>query len=130
MMNRLRSFMYGRYGTDQLSCALLVLYIALMLLSYIKPLGFMSVLAVAVALICAARILSRNIDARRRENRLFMEKWGPFQAKLSSLYSMAKDREHRYFTCSGCRNTLRVPRGKGKIEITCPRCGAKLVKKT
>ena len=30
---------------------------------------------------------------------------------------------YRVFGCPGCSQLLRVPKGNGRIEITCPRCG-------
>jgi hypothetical protein len=65
------------------------------------------------------RMLSRNTYKRYQENRKFLQ----FTGRM-------KDREHRYFDCPKCRQMVRVPRGKGKISITCPRCREKFVKKT
>ena len=49
---------------------------------------------------------------------------------LEKLFDRLKDRQHRYFDCPKCHQMVRVPRGKGKISITCPRCREKFVKKT
>ena len=65
------------------------------------------------------RSLSRNTYKRYQENRKFMQ-----------FFDRLKDRQHRYFDCPKCRQMGRVPRGKGKISITCPRCKEKFVKKT
>ena len=65
------------------------------------------------------RSLSRNTYKRYQENRKFMQ-----------IFDRMKDRQHRYFDCPKCRQMVRVPRGKGKISITCPRCREKFVKKT
>ena len=65
------------------------------------------------------RMYSRNIEARRREN-------AAFQRVLTQL----KDRDHRYYHCPKCRQTVRVPRGRGKINIRCPKCGEQFIKKT
>ncbi len=60
------------------------------------------------------RTLSRNTYKRYRENRWFLMQ-----------FTRLKDRTHRYFTCPKCRQSVRVPRGKGKIMITCPKCKEK-----
>lgn len=65
------------------------------------------------------RMFSRNIYRRQAEN----QKWLNFWARL-------KDRNHRYFCCPYCKQRVRVPRHKGKINIRCPRCGEKFIRKT
>ena len=65
------------------------------------------------------RMLSRNTYKRYQENRKYL-----------TLVERLKDREHRYFDCPRCRQPVRVPRGKGKIAITCPKCREKFIKKT
>jgi len=54
-----------------------------------------------------------------RENRRFL-----------MLLDRIRDRSHRYYSCPRCRQPVRVPRGKGKISITCPKCSEKFIKKT
>ena len=66
-----------------------------------------------------SRSLSRNTYRRYQENRRFLQ-----------AINRVKDRQNCYFDCPKCRQTVRVPRGKGKISITCPRCHEKFVKKT
>ena len=65
------------------------------------------------------RIYSRNIEARRRENAAFQR-----------FFTRLRDRQNRYFTCPRCRQVVRVPRGKGRINIRCPKCGEQFIKKT
>ena len=65
------------------------------------------------------RALSRNTYKRYQENRKFL-----------LIFDRLKDRNNRYFDCPKCRQTVRVPRGKGKISITCPRCKEKFIRKT
>ena len=120
----LRRFMYGRYGTDQLNKWLLIAAVVLILLGWIggKFVSWMSVfslLAYIPLVWSIIRMYSRNIEARRKENAAFL--W-----RLNQL----KDRNNRYFRCPRCRQTVRVPRGKGKINIRCPKCGEQFIKKT
>jgi ribosomal protein L37AE/L43A len=65
------------------------------------------------------RMMSRNVYKRYQENRKFLQ-----------FFDRIKDRQHRYYDCPKCRQTVRVPRGKGKISITCPKCREKFIKKT
>ena len=120
----IQRFMYGRYGTDKLNRWLLLGSLALILLGWLggKAAAWMSVFSLIayVPLVWSIiRAYSRNIEARRKEN-------AAFQRFLNQL----QDRNNRYFKCPRCRQTVRVPRGKGKINIRCPKCGEQFIKKT
>ena len=119
----LRNFMAGRYGTDRLNmvilCAGLVASLLSMILS-IAPLNLILwALSYGLMIWAIFRSLSRNTYKRYQENRKFLQ-----------FYDRLKDRNNRYFNCPKCRQTVRVPRGKGKISITCPRCREKFIKKS
>ena len=77
------------------------------------------------------RTMSRNIEARRQENRWFLGWFSPIVKWCSGRVKMLKQSgQYRFFRCKSCGQTLRVPKKRGKIQITCPKCGAKMVKKT
>ena len=118
-----RSFMSGRYGTDRLNMAILSVGLVASLLSMIfkfAPVNLaLFILSYGMMFWAIFRTLSRQTYKRYQENRKFLQ-----------LMGRMKDREHRYFDCPKCRQMVRVPRGKGKISITCPRCREKFVKKT
>ncbi len=117
----LRNFMAGRYGTDKLNMCLLWVAVALVVISIFLPVGklVLTFLCYGLMFIALFRTFSRNTYKRYQENRKFLQ-----------LVDRIKDRQHRYFTCPKCRQTVRVPRGKGKIAITCPKCRERFVKKT
>ena len=106
--NAIQRFMYGRYGNDQLNMALLVLYLALYLVYFLT--GFDP--------------LSRNPARRRAENAKFLKVAGPAIQWFRLRRTIHRDKEHCYFKCPNCGQQLRVPRGKGKITVTCRSCGA------
>ena len=115
-------FMMGRYGTDKLDSLLLWIAVALTLLSIFLPTGWHLIsvsLSYALMGIVIFRCLSRNTYKRHRENRRYL-----------NLLERLKDREHKYFTCPRCKQSVRVPKGKGKIAITCPKCREKFIQKT
>ena len=116
-------FMMGRYGSDKLNMWILGTGVILSLISIFIPILVVNlVLSVAshILLIWAIfRMFSRNTYKRYQENRKFLQ-----------VFGRLKDRQHRYFDCPKCHQMVRVPRGKGKIAITCPRCAEKFVKKT
>lgn len=148
-MNWLMRFSYwvnrmmaGRYGSDQLSLALMVAYFLLILLANLTRLPLLSYLALGLLVWAFYRIFSRNISRRYRENAWFLARWrrvsGWFRQSSSrfeswrskTLYRMNDKKTHRYYRCPNCKNTLRVPKGKGKIMITCPVCRTEFIKKT
>ena len=123
MFHRLKDgfarFMYGRYGTDKLNMALLILGVVLTLLGSITNLYALGVLAYLPLIAVLYRMFSRNITRRQRENQRF-----------NQFFIRIKDRNSRYFSCPRCHQTVRVPRGRGKINIHCPKCGNYFVKKS
>ena len=123
--------MYGRYGTDTLNNTMLVLCIVLMILSRLFRQGWLNILSIAVLVICYLRLFSRNINARYQENQKFLTAVQPVRKWFGGVKQRFRDRKtHRYYVCPNCGMTLRVPRGKGKINITCPKCRAQFIKKT
>lgn len=128
LRNSFSRFMYGRNGADQLGLALIwaaiLLDIVGMLLKKLALLsGIISVITTVMVLFALYRVFSRNLEKRRRENARFLEKiWWPIKRRFSSGRQQRMDKEHKYFTCPGCKTVCRVPVGKGKIVITCPKC--------
>lgn len=154
-MNWLRRHMIGRYGRmDQLNIFLFILFflvsLARVILNFIfhfqvigmfNPLQstvasvFYSVLfglQIAAIIIIFLRIMSRDIQARARENQKFLNRWYNF--KDWGQFRKKKKEENRngntLYKCPVCRKIIRVPLGRGKIEITCPNCKNKFVRKT
>jgi hypothetical protein len=119
----IRRFMAGRYGTDPLNMAILMAGVVVSVIGafFRMPLVNLLLTAVAYGLMIWAivRTLSRDTYKRYQENRKFLQ-----------FFDRLKDKEHRHFECPKCRQMVRVPRGKGKIAITCPRCREKFIRKT
>jgi len=130
-MNWLRRMMAGRYGTDQLSLALMVLYFILFLLSYIPYCFFLSWIGFLLFAVILFRTFSRNITKRYHENQIFLKRWNPVVNRFKTLKRRIRERKtHRYYRCPNCKQQLRVPKGRGKIKITCPKCRTQFIKKT
>ena len=120
---RLRNFMAGRYGTDRLNMAILCVGLVASLLSVMikfAPVNLvLFVLSYGMMFWAIFRTLSRNTYRRYRENRRFL-----------MLLERIKDREHKHFDCPKCHQPVRVPRGKGKITVSCRGCGATFQEKS
>ncbi len=119
----LQRFMAGRYGTDKLNNTILILGLCLCVISMFLPSGWPVLVMTTLTYLCSITVIfrsfSRNTGKRYRENRRYL-----------ALVERIKDREHRYYSCPKCKQSVRVPKGKGKIAITCPKCREKFVKKT
>lgn len=115
----LQRFMYGRNGSDELSWALILAGVALTLISSLADVEILYLVGYVPLVWAVFRMYSRNLEKRRREN-----------ARFLNFFTRLKDRNNRYFSCPSCRQMVRVPRGKGKINIRCPKCGHQFVRKT
>ena len=127
--------MNGRNGSDQLNIALLWLYLAIWVIQLFTSraaalTAVLNVLSALVALVVLFRLFSRNLTRRRAENARFLSWWSPIRCRIAGARQRSLDREHKYFTCKNCRTICRVPAGKGKLEITCPKCGEKIIGKS
>jgi len=123
MRNFLHKFMIGRYGPDHLGIAMVIFAFILSILNaflWHTPLLYISYL---VFILVIFRMLSRNLTRRRAENDRFIRFWWPIRTRIKKIIQYIKDkRKYVYYKCPTCKTKLRVPKGKGKIRITCPRC--------
>ena len=118
-----RRFMTGRYGTDKLNSLLLGLGLGVCIISMFLPdlqwKLVLSTFSYVFFFLALFRCFSRETYKRFEENRKFL-----------LFLDRIKDRDHKHFTCPRCRQPVRVPRGKGKIAITCPRCKERFIRKS
>ena len=122
--NALQRFMYGRYGSDQLNRFLTIAYLVLFGLYFVTGFDLFYLLCSVLIFVVLFRMLSRNLAKRRAENQKFLRKADPAIRWFRLQRTIRRDKEHRYFKCPNCGQQLRVPRGKGKITVTCRGCGA------
>ena len=121
MRDKLRNFMYGRYGGDKLNVFLLVLAAVCLALSVFG--SVFRTLSLLILLFAVYRMLSKNFEARRRENEAFMRAFSRFEPKIRLWREKIKDKgEHKMALCPVCGKILRVPKNKGHITVHCP-CG-------
>ena len=134
MLQRFRAsmarFMTGRNGVDQLGWFLLILSVVLNLIGSFARLPISQLLAYIPLALTLYRTFSRNYDRRRAENNKFLSITDPLTRNFRRMNAQARDRDHKYFRCPTCGQLLRVPKGKGRIHISCRNCGASFDKKT
>ena len=126
-------FMYGRNGTDQLNWAILVMYLVLWVIRILvsaldvtAAAMIIDVIMFLLAVVLLWRTFSKNLAKRRAENQRFVNWWWPIKNRFAAAKARKADKAHKYFTCKNCKTICRVPAGKGKIVITCPKCGHKI----
>lgn len=126
-----RQWMQGRYGSDELNVALCYFSLAFLILSLFTPTKFLGILAIALMLWTCIRCFSKEIAARRSERDAYLRFTGRIQSWVRLQKDKWRDRKsYRYFRCEECKMVLRVPKGKGKIRVTCPHCHHESNKKT
>ena len=134
LMGRLQTsiqrFMYGRNGVDQLTIALLLPYLVCYLLLMWLGGWPLQLLMWGIMLLMLFRTLSRRLDRRRAENAAFLKWYRPLRSRFIAGRNRFQDREHCYFRCPGCGQQMRVPRGKGRINVHCRSCGTTFEKKS
>lgn len=131
MKEKFRRFMTGRYGTDQLSGVYLVTTVVLMVLSMITNFSLFYLLAIVLLIYTYYRMFTKNVTKMYAQNQKFLNaryklvaKWHAFKKRFSQR------KDYRFYKCPSCKQRVRVPRGKGKINITCPKCRNEFIRKS
>lgn len=130
-MNQLRRFMYGRYGYDQLGQFIIGVSLVVTLVGSITNSQIIVLLSYLILIAGLFRIISKNHKQRRKENDIYLKLMQPIKKKIqkqSQLFIGTKI--HKYYNCPQCKQTIRVPKGKGMICISCPKCRTEFQKRT
>ena len=137
MRDKFNKFMQGRYGVDDFSrftmgAALVLIILAMFANIFSRTAGStLDILGVAAIVYAYIRIFSRNIQKRYEENQWFLARTAKLRLRFQKEKSlMAERRTNHIYTCPGCGQKIRIPKGKGKIEIDCPKCHTKFVKRS
>ena len=131
MRDKFSRFMIGRYGTDEFSRFLLWVSVILMVLNFFVHREGLSLLVFALLGFVYFRMFSKNIQKRYDENCRFLAVKSRVLRGFDSRRSTLEDlKTHHIYRCPQCRQKIRVPRGKGKICITCPKCRTEFTRKS
>jgi len=128
---KIQRFMMGRYGSDKMNQVLSVISLILVILGGVFGVDICYTLGIVMLVYIYYRTFSRNISKRYAENQAFMQyyyrvtNW--FTGKKRMLES---NKDYRIFACPQCKQKLRVPKGKGKIQIHCSKCGNDFIKRS
>ena len=131
MQSKINRFMYSRYGLDSLSKMLVVCALVIDLISALANSIVISVIALVPFIVAVLRILSKNKAKRVKENYRYLSYTQQIRKNARKLKQQIIElRTHKYYKCPSCKTKLRVPRGKGKVKITCPKCRESFVAKS
>ena len=130
MREKLQRFMWGRYGTDRFNQFLMFSAIVCLLVSFVGG-GIFYLLATAVMVYSYFRMFSRNVSKRSLENQWYLKR----EMKVRSFFikkkkELGQRKNYHIYKCPNCRQKIRVPKGKGRIAITCRKCGNEFIKKS
>lgn len=131
MRERLVRFMQGRYGVDKFSNFLIILALVLLVADFFLPFVYLRGAALLLVLYAYFRMLSKNHYKRYAENERYMKYYNKvrfFWARKKS--HMEQRRTHKIYKCPSCKQSIRVPKGKGKIAITCPKCLTEFIRRS
>lgn len=124
-------FMQGRYGADQMGQMLSAVSMVFLIISLFSRNQAWFLLAVIGIVYNYFRMFSKNISKRYTENQKYLTMTAGIRRKLASWKSQLAQRKiYHIYRCPGCKQKIRVPRGRGKIEIRCPKCNTRFVKKS
>lgn len=135
MKEKFMRFMQGRYGVDQLSKFILAVGLVMVIVSALlgnSPVALiLYLIGWFLVIYCYFRVFSRNVSRRYSENQAFLTKTYGIRNFLQKQKNIWKQRKvYHIYTCPSCKQKIRIPRGKGKIEIRCPKCGTTFIKKS
>lgn len=131
MKRRLQNFMYGRHGQDDLNKFMSIISLILMLVSLFTGWTILYSLALAVLIYSIFRMFSRNTYKRGQENLSYLTLLGKVTSYFFGIKTkFMQRRTHAFYKCPSCRSQLRVPKGRGLISITCPKCKTSFEKRT
>ena len=129
MRERFQRFMMGRYGMDAFSKFLMIMWLILWGVNIFVNSGTLSLLSLGLLFYMYYRMFSRNIHQRYQENIKYLNIKNRIVSKFRSEKSMMNQRKtHHIYKCPTCKQKIRIPKGKGRICITCPKCKTEFTK--
>lgn len=123
MKEKFLKFMQGRYGADKLGQFLSYVNIILIIAAIFTKVSVLYYIVLALLILQNFRMFSKNIPARYKENQKYLEITAPIRRFFTRIFRNAKDKDYKYIKCEKCNQELRVPKKKGKIKVTCKKCG-------
>ncbi len=129
MKEKFQRFMIGRYGTDDLSKFMVIVAVVFWILNMFADNKFLYSWGLLLLILACGRMFSRNIQKRYQENQKYLALKQKVLVKIKREKSNMEQRKtHHIYVCPTCKQKIRIPRGKGRICITCPKCKTEFTK--
>ena len=133
MKEKIGRFMEGRYGNDKLNQFMMAVFLGCAVLNLFVRNAYASTVLNSweclLILLVYIRMFSRNISKRYAENQKYLALENRLRRFFGQKrYLMQQRKEYHIYKCPGCKQKIRIPRGKGKISIRCPKCGEEFIK--
>lgn len=123
---KVAEWMRGRQGPDDLAMFCSNVALVLIVINIFARTSWLTWLALALIVYAGFRIQSKNLASRAKENAAFLKALGPVRPWVQNpKAALAEAKQYKHVKCSGCGQKVRVPRGKGKLRVTCPKCHEK-----
>ena len=133
----IKDAMSRRNGLDELNNFLMLLGFVFVVIALFSHKWIFTLIATIFIVVCYIRVFSKRIEKRKKENNIYMKYMGTvvkkceffnlcFKMKIKSI----QDAEYVYFVCSDCGQIIRIPKGKNKVSIRCPKCSKTFIKRT
>ena len=124
-------FMMGRYGQDELSRFLSIVSLVCLVMFFFSKVQILYIMAFVLLIYSLFRIMSKHHDKRRAERNVYISARNAIKKEFGYVKNKWTHRKtHRYYKCPRCKQALRVPKGRGSITISCPKCKNQFDKKT
>jgi len=131
MLEKIRRFMLGRYGVDEVGKFLIILSLIFMALSTFTKSSVLYSLSIILLIFYIYRMMSKDYQRRYKENYLYIKYKNKISNPISKAkYNIGQRKIYHIYKCPSCKQKVRVPKGKGNITITCPKCKTQFKKKS
>lgn len=135
--DKMMKFLKGRYGPDELGRVLMILGLIFLVVSLISRWYILCIPGILLQIYAYYRIFSKKLSKRYAENQKYMSIFNPvyeffYKVKrhIVAILKTVRDKNYKYFVCPGCKQYVRIPKGKGKIKITCTYCKTQFISKS
>lgn len=131
MREKFMRFMQGRYGVDELSRFLMIVALVLAVVQLFTRWTILSIFVWGIFIYLYVRMFSRDYGKRQQENQKYLTARYKLKAKWYNLKKdMLQRKDYHIYKCPQCSQKIRIPRGKGKIAIRCPKCYTEFIKRS
>lgn len=128
MEDKIRKFMYGRYGLDELYKFEFILYIITLFIGIFFKSKVLSIVQLLLIISILYRPMSKKIYKRSNENQKFLKLKNAISRPFLNIKRNIQDKDHIYKKCHKCKTTLKLPlpSKKGIKHAKCPHCGKRI----